>query len=607
MHPRLLPLLVLLAALPFVRADAPPTAEKEPPLSADDKKLLDGLLKEPLFDPKGAQRVRVKVVVRSVWAGQGEDEREGWLVAAAKDKPARVYFTDGDSVAAPHEKEMTKVDFVAACRKRYAEELKEDKGEPDDKVFREMRRTALGLTGEDDLTLAAWLYRLGEEELAAKALARARQGKGDPRERLRDGLAWSAFAGLVHAYMVRADEEALAHGERLLKLYPDLVEKKDYQQAKAVVEDLRRRQKKGTFGKAPPEKWPDGFDKWDAARKVAHLIDALDEVDARQDGQPGGVAFASDRRVKALIAVGDPAVPALIDAVEKDERLTRSVHFWRDFARQRTVLSVREAALTAVMSILRVRFFEPRSTGDNFTGRGDDGARKTAERMRAYWKEYGKFPFDERMMKVLTDPKSNPDAALEAAYNLAHLGEERTLGTTVWSGRTGPPSDKPNPAVAKFSKPTVAEAILAALDRELKAHDAGEKDDRHDYRREQIENAYLGALVDLGDERVAPELAKRGAAAKAVRMRCNWAYAGHLLGDPKPFQAFADDFRAGKVAGRPRRSGQGRGGDERTRTRPARPHQRRHAGGRTRPERPGRAEAPLPRGGRPAGPPRPQR
>ena len=77
-----------------------------------------------------------------------------------------------------------------------------------------------------------------------------------------------------------------------------------------------------------------------------------------------------DRRVAALIEIGDPAVPALIDAVEKDGRLTRSVHFSRDFARSRTVLSVREAALTAVMSILKVRVFEPASTGDNFTERG---------------------------------------------------------------------------------------------------------------------------------------------------------------------------------------------------------------------------------------------
>ena len=160
-----------------------------------------------------------------------------------------------------------------------------------------------------------------------------------------------------------------------------------------------------------------------------------------------------DRRVAALIEIGDPAVPALIDAVEKDGRLTRSVHFWRDFSRDRTVLSVREAALTAVMSILKVRVFEPASTGDNFTARGEDTAVKTAQRLREYWKTYGGLPFDERMMKTLADPKADFEAVREAAHNLGSLGEKRTLTTTVFSDWFGTPAKRPNPAVAKFTKP----------------------------------------------------------------------------------------------------------------------------------------------------------
>ena len=158
-----------------------------------------------------------------------------------------------------------------------------------------------------------------------------------------------------------------------------------------------------------------------------------------------------DRRVAALIDIGDAAVPALIDAVEKDERLTRSVHFWRDFARSRTVLSVREAALTAVMSILKVRVFEPASTGDNFTARGPQGAAKIAQRLREYWKTYGGLRFDERMMKTLADPKADFEAVREAAHNLGSLGEKRTLTTTVFSDWFGVPAKRPNPAVAKFT------------------------------------------------------------------------------------------------------------------------------------------------------------
>jgi hypothetical protein len=87
------------------------------------------------------------------------------------------------------------------------------------------------------------------------------------------------------------------------------------------------------------------------------------------------------------------------------------------------------------------------------------------------------------------------------------------------------------------------------MDADLAAHDAKPaKDDPgyHDYRRRGIEGAYLSALVELGDERIAPELAKRAGDAKTPRARRLWAQAAHYLGDPKPFRAFAEDFRTGK-------------------------------------------------------------
>ena len=517
--------LLTIAAL-LVLATAALSPGQGPSLTAEDKKLLDGLFKDTLFDPQGAQRVRVQVTMRTVWADTVQAEREGWYLPAAGGKPAQVVFTDGEAIPLPPGKEITKVDFLAACRQRYAPDAK---GDTKDDAFGGMKRAALGLGNEGDLALAAWLYRLGQEKLAAQALAQARQGEDkDPRGQLRGALAWSTFAQMIHAYMVRADDEALTHGERLLKRYGDIAEK-EYKQARDVVDDLQRRKKAGTFGKTPIAKWPDGADKWDTKKKVAFLIEQLDEVDARQTGQPGGVDLASDTRVLALIELGDVAVPDLIEVIAKDSRLTRSVHFWRDFARSRTVLTVREAALAAVMSILRVSVFD------------------TAEKLRAYWQEYGGLPFDERMMKVLTNPKADSRMAMEAAYNLAHLGQPRTPGTTVGSANTGPRPDKLNPAIAKFSNPTAAEAILAALDRDLKAHDAQPKKDARDSFRQGIENSYLGALVALGDKRIAEELAKRGAAETHPRMRWNWALAGHWLGESKLLASLADDFRTGKI------------------------------------------------------------
>jgi hypothetical protein len=512
-------------------------------LNAADEKLLLQLSRDFLFDPKGAERVEVALSLRSVWSSSTVVKVQGWLVKL-KDG-ARVYFTDGASVPAPVAQLRKKIDFVAECKKRYDGDPK--KVAAPDVVggrFAQMGRNGLGLADDSDLVFAAWLYRLGEKRLAAKALARV----SDRRKeiiRVRKDLAWTAYAGLVHAYMDRADEEALGHGERLLRLFA--AEATEYNQTAAIVRDLKRRKKQGTFGKAGTSELPEDFAKLETKKQIALLIEALQDVDARQRGQPGGVHLAGDFRVAGLIKIGDPAVPALIDVLERDERLTRSVHFWRDFARYRTVLSVREAALTALMSILRVRVFEPRSTGDNFTSRGDEAAKEGAKKLRAYWKEYGMLSFDERMMKVLKDPNSSFEDLREAADNLANLGAERSVGTTAWTNVTKGRPKGPNPAVKKFSNPTAAEAILSAMDRDLASHDAKPKDFLHDYRRRKLEDRYLFPLIELGDKRIAARLAKRAGPTESIRMRRKWAYTACRLGDAEPMKKYADDFRAGKI------------------------------------------------------------
>jgi hypothetical protein len=526
-----------------VRGSMAHAEKKNKDLGPGDEKLCQGLLREFLFDPKGAERVEVPVKVRSVWTNATVVKLQGWLVK--RKEGHRVFFTDGASVPAPAEQERTKIDFVAECKKLYegAAKQKVDLDKPADR-FAQMRRNAVGLADDSNLVLAAWLHRLGENELAAQALVQVSDREKEI-VRLRKSLAWTAYAGMVHAYMVRADEEALDHGERLLRLYA--AEAKEHKQAEYIVRDLKRRKEQGIFGKGDAKELPKDFLKLPTKNQIAFLIDALQDVDARQMGQPGGVDLAGDFRVAALIKIGDLAVPALLDVLEKDERLTRSVHFWRDFAQVRTVMSVRETALTALMSILRVRVFEPRSTGDNFTSRGNEAAKQAAKELRAYWKEFGALSFDERMMKVLTDPKSRFEALREAADNLANLGAERTFGTTAWSNTAKARPKGVNPAVLKFKNPTATDAILSAMDRDLANHDAREQDFLRDYRRRQLEDQYLFPLIELGETRIAAELAKRAGAASSIRMRRKWAYAAFKLGDPGPMKDYAEDFRLGKI------------------------------------------------------------
>jgi hypothetical protein len=541
-------------AVPLLLLSSPVTAapDEAPRLTAEDRQLFDGMFRRFLFDPRGAERVRVKAMRRSVWGQTAEIERQGWLV----EKPgeaARVYFADGESVAAPEKKDIVKVDYVAWCTNRYSGK-KEEPVLPDDQRTRFLRAKALAGGGGDDtdLVLAAWLYRLGSNDLAARALAESRRQHRDEKadrdglQATRDGLAWWAYSGLVHAYMVRADEEAQGHGERLLRFYADeMVE--DYPQATAIMKDLERRKKKGTFNKPAPVDLPGDFAEWDVKKRVAFWINRLDEVDARQLSQPGNVELAVDSRVEALVALGDAAVPDLIGVIETDERLTRSVAFLRDFHRGRTVLGVREAALAATLAILKVRAVAPRLTGDDFTPSRAEGAARIAEELRAYWKIYGRLPFEERMMKVLTNPKASSAAALEAAVNLARFGLKRTASATIFDdgGERRPQGD--NPVVARFQDPTVAEAILAAMDRELKNHDARLPTEMHDLTRDTIEDGWLYPLLELGDRRIAPVLARRCKESTKVRMRRKWAFAAHRLGEKEPLQQFAADVREAKI------------------------------------------------------------
>jgi hypothetical protein len=489
-------------------------------------------------------------VLRTARGTSSEVAADGWFVAGSDGKPGRVYFTDGASIPAPPEKEMKKVDFKAVCKARYAPAPKKkgDASAPD--ADRPVKR---GDVLDDDLEMAAWLYRLGDEETAALALAAAHTRHPDPRAKLRGQLAYVAYAGLVHAFIVRADEEALAHGERILKQYTDeaMAERGYPGAARMIVEDLRRRQKKGTFGKEPAKDWPEEFAKWDTKKKTAYLIDQLDEVDTRQRGTaPGRVDLSTDRRVRELIRLGDSAVPALIDALKCDERLTRSAFFWDDFSPHRAVIGVRTAVDTALQSILRVREIVPTPTEDTTTARDEDWAQEKAKQLRAYWAEYGKLPFDERMMKILTNPKTTFEAKREAAKRLADLTADLRRGTVVWTCFVSTGAGwKLNSMIAKFSKPTVAEAVLTTMDADLKTLDAEpSKDDPYGRdNRPAIEGLYLSVLVELGDERIVPELAKRAADATALRVRQRWAWAAHHLGDPKPFRAFADDFRTGKL------------------------------------------------------------
>ena len=178
---------------------------------------------------------------------------------------------------------------------------------------------------------------------------------------------------------------------------------------------------------------PKGGDK---NARIAALIADLDQVFARQFGQPGGVSLGESPIVQALIDEGDEAVEPLIDDLERDTRLTRAVHFHRDFFQSRTIMGAHEAAYTALAGLLKTSFFGTATTGGNLTNRGLEGRREVADRIRDYWRKNRGVSLAERWYRTLADDVAAPAEWLQAAGNIVQHENVQVIPGSTAFGQT---------------------------------------------------------------------------------------------------------------------------------------------------------------------------
>lgn len=160
------------------------------------------------------------------------------------------------------------------------------------------------------------------------------------------------------------------------------------------------------------------------AERIAALIQNLDLVAARQWSQPGGVMLVQDPVVAALVQDGDAAVPALIDCLATDQRLTRSVNFGRDFMRQRNLIPASSAARAALQAITQTDF-------------------PTAAAWRAYWEKFKGMRLEERWFTILQDDKAGMAQWLDIASHLTRPNNVFTIPGTRFSSTTPAPSNAP--------------------------------------------------------------------------------------------------------------------------------------------------------------------
>ncbi len=505
---------------------APLRADK---LTDDDRKSLEKFRKESLVDPTKAVRVVISCRDES-----GRDcESEAWRVAGKRGQPDRLVDVDGAPIPWPDQGIVRAVDFVAACREKYANELRHDRSDPNRALIPDV--TPAG-TSTWDLVLAAWLLKLGEEDLAARALACDPDAK-QLTDRFRHYRLEQHARTILSAFQFRRDDEARALAKFVLKTYARTIDEEVYGQIEKVESDLRRRMKSGeTVGKERTR--PADFATWSDERAIRHLIECLDDCSGTW-----WEALVRDEDEKVwpideLVARGDRAVPALLDAIEHDDRLTRCVIRPGRWQENSTVVPVRALVEQAFQKILRVREQETRRPEAVRSHSKSDIATQ-----RAYWKEYGQRPFDERMMSILMDSSCSFAARREAACNLAKIRGPGSQPPVPLVAVTE--AESVNPVIAKFHNPTVAEAILKCRVEEREKITVVPTADVDQSDRQ--EHRYRAILKLLGDGRSAAHCARLSNEAEEFVDRRDWAHTAHELGDSSALESFAKRIAAGTL------------------------------------------------------------
>jgi HEAT repeat protein len=540
--------------------DPPPRPQHK--LTDDERSMLEGLFREGLFDPVATKAEYTRVTLRWPEFWNSKEEHEGivgWLTRLPDGTPDKIVFESGVERPAPKEKEkyeafpfMDYVNFVLDAAAKNDGEL------PDEYPF-----TYMNVMPHEHIRWAywtAWLLKLGEKEKAERLFALAYLNDDSRKtlaNRLHYELMWQSMFTATMAWRHQdhaAAEQAVKRSVALLEhVTDDGIEYGGVQEytapdIRALAADIERRKREGTFGK-PAAPIDDSILKLPAEQKIARLIAELENIAVPAGKDMYFYDWDNDPRIMALGAEGDAAIPALIDCIEKDKRLTRFCKFgfgegdmWWKF------VPVKDAAWTAVSMTLGGVYFDP--VHPETDRREDDDAR-----IRAFWNEYGSLPLAHRMMKILTDQRVHVESAHRAAYRLAHLGETEAYDRYYWKLHSARAGTTILPEVAALNHPTVGEALLKLLDRALAEIDNTRESMRiknmlysFERNRDRLEDEMCSALIDLHDGRLIPELKHRCATAATVRMRIKCAFVLNDLGEKTELDAFAKEFAAGTLA-----------------------------------------------------------
>lgn len=468
-------------------------------LSSSVLDALESLFELGLGDPRLGTYREVEVAVGEPWTGGGARVNvHGWLLPREPGAARDFAVLWNGLVHAVVDRGPADLDadldaFLKAQNQARIEHEKRSPGFP----YRPQASASEGgdVAGHSlSLVRSALLLRAGRVELAERVAALAAgEGREDAFLRAADDLLWARFDRGVTAHMRGDDELAYESVHQLAEAgkraealcAARTVEPRDdrsaefrhfgyLRDARVLEEDSVRRLQSSKREPFDPER----LAKLSADARIGDLVARLDEVAERQWSQPGGVGFGQSLIVAALVAEGHAVVAPLLQVLEHDERLTRSVEFHRDFHRSRSLMGVHEVAYTVLASVLQYSFSEAQS-GDNPSDRDPKVRAKIARALRAFDQRWTGMPNEERWYARLQDPKATPTIWLEAARQITSPIDQPTLrgsSFSSWSRVTALPAGrlpKTQAESLRTKTPNVADLIEAraddawAIDRQL--------------------------------------------------------------------------------------------------------------------------------------------
>jgi hypothetical protein len=149
---------------------------------------------------------------------------------------------------------------------------------------------------------------------------------------------------------------------------------------------------------------------------VGELIDRLQEVHLDSHSVPPSLDYSDSEVMVQLVLTGEPAVGPLLDALEHESRLSRTVVYSRPWDRHWSLMPVRELEWRAATAIL-----------------GGVPARNLDE-LRRWWTGNKDRPFVERLYATLADDGAGREMWLWAANRIVRPADEPIPPTELLSG-----------------------------------------------------------------------------------------------------------------------------------------------------------------------------